>query len=167
MKLSILIPSSLLVLGILTQCTQPGDDAESLAEPTPEQQAAAEQARQDSLQEVARAEEAARQEALRQQAEAERTTLNYDDEGMFVVQLSAWRSADKAETMKSYWVDQGFENSSVVEVGDPSTGEIWYRVRIGTFANEQDASKAVTLLMDDHSTEGWAYHLDDAETIDW
>jgi septal ring-binding cell division protein DamX len=139
------------------------DDAESLAEPTPEQQAAAEQARQDSLHEVARAEEAARQEALRKQAEAERTALNYDEDGMFVVQLSAWRSADKAETRKSYWIDQGFEHSSVVEVGDQSTGEIWYRVRIGTFANKQDASKAVTLLKDDYNTKGWNYHLNDAE----
>ena len=46
-------------------------------------------------------------------------------------------------------------------------GEIWFRVRLGRFANEQDADKAVTLLMDDHSTEGWVYHLEDAATIDW
>jgi cell division protein FtsN len=163
MKLSTFIPFSLLFLFTLTQCDQPANDPE----PTAEQLAAAEQARQDSLQEVARAEEAARQEALRQQVEAERTTLNYDEEGMFVVQLSAWRSADKAETMQSYWVDAGFENASVIEVGDESTGEIWYRVRLGRFASEQDASKAVTLLMDDHSTEGWVYHLEDAATIDW
>jgi cell division protein FtsN len=163
MKLSTLIPLSLILLFTLTQCDQPANDPE----PTAEQQAAAEQARQDSLQEVARAEEAARQEALRQQVEAERTTLNYDDEGMYVVQLSAWRSADKAQTMQSYWVDAGFENASVIEVGDESTGEIWYRVRLGRFANEQEADKAVTLLMDDHSTEGWVYHLEDAATIDW
>ncbi|MDA0671156.1 MAG: SPOR domain-containing protein [Bacteroidetes bacterium] len=163
MKLSTLIPLFLLVLFTLTQCDQSANDPE----PTAEQQAAAEQARQDSLQEVARAEEAARQEALRQQVEAERTTLNYDDEGMFVVQLSAWRSSDKAETMKSHWTESGFENASVIEVGDEATGEIWYRVRLGRFANEQDAAKAVTLLMDDHSTEGWVYHLEDAATIDW
>ena len=66
-----------------------------------------------------------------------------------------------------YWVDAGFENASVIEVGDESTGEIWFRVRLGRFANEQDADKAVTLLMDDHSTEGWVYHLEDAATIDW
>ena len=163
MKLTTLIPLSLILLFTLTQCDQPANDSE----PTAELQAAAEQARQDSLQEVARVEEAARQRALRQQVEAERTTLSYDEKGMYVVQLSAWRSADKAETMKSYWVDAGFENASVIEVGDESTGEIWYRVRLGRFANEQDANKAVTLLMDDYSTEGWVYHLEDAATIDW
>ncbi len=163
MKTTYILPIALFSLLILTQCGQPSGEAE----PTPEQQAALEQARQDSLQEVARIEEAARQEALRQQIEAERTTLSYAEDGMYVVQLSAWRSAEKAETMQSYWVDAGFENASVIEVGDESTGEIWYRVRLGRFETERDASKAVTLLMDDYSTEGWVYHLDDAATIDW
>lgn len=163
MKTYYALPLTVGLIFTLTQCDQPASEST----PTPEEVAAIEQAREDSLQAVARAEEAARQEALRQQIEAERTTLSYDDEGMFVVQLSAWRSAEKAETMQSYWVDAGFENASVIEVGDESTGEIWYRVRLGRFATEQDASKAVTLLMDDHSTEGWVYHLNDAATIDW
>lgn len=163
MKTYYLLPLTIGLMFTLTQCDQPASEST----PTPEELAAIEQAREDSLQAVARAEEAARQEALRQQVEAERTTLSYDEEGMFVVQLSAWRSAEKAETMQSYWVNAGFENASVIEVGDESTGEIWYRVRLGRFATEQDASKAVTLLMDDHSTEGWVYHLDDAATIDW
>jgi len=163
MKTYYLLPLTVGLIFTLTQCDQPASEST----PTPEELAAIEQAREDSLQAVARAEEAARQEALRQQVEAERTTLSYDEEGMFVVQLSAWRSAEKAETMQSYWVNAGFENASVIEVGDESTGEIWYRVRLGRFATEQDASKAVTLLMDDHSTEGWVYHLDDAATIDW
>ena len=163
MKTYYLLPLTIGLMFTLTQCDQPASEST----PTPEELAAIEQAREDSLQAVARAEEAARQEALRQQVEAERTTLSYDEEGMFVVQLSAWRSAEKAETMQSYWVNAGFENASVIEVGDESTGEIWYRVRLGRFATEPDASKAVTLLMDDHSTEGWVYHLDDAATIDW
>lgn len=163
MKTYYLLPLTIGLMFTLTQCDQPASEST----PTPEELAAIEQAREDSLQAVARAEEAARQKALRQQVEAERTTLSYDEEGMFVVQLSAWRSAEKAETMQSYWVNAGFENASVIEVGDESTGEIWYRVRLGRFATEQDASKAVTLLMDDHSTEGWVYHLDDAATIDW
>lgn len=163
MKTYYLLPLTVGLIFTLTQCDQPASEST----PTPEELAAIEQAREDSLQAVARAEEAARQEALRQQIEAERTTLSYDEEGMFVVQLSAWRSAEKAETMQSYWVNAGFENASVIEVGDESTGEIWYRVRLGRFATEPDASKAVTLLMDDHSTEGWVYHLDDAATIDW
>ncbi len=163
MKTYYLLPLTVGLIFTLTQCDQPASEST----PTPEELAAIEQAREDSLQAVARAEEAARQEALRQQVEAERTTLSYDEEGMFVVQLSAWRSAEKAETMQSYWVNAGFENASVIEVGDESTGEIWYRVRLGRFATEPDASKAVTLLMDDHSTEGWVYHLDDAATIDW
>jgi len=163
MKTYYLLPLTIGLMFTLTQCDQPASEST----PTPEELAAIEQAREDSLQAVARAEEAARQKALRQQVEAERTTLSYDEEGMFVVQLSAWRSAEKAETMQSYWVNAGFENASVIEVGDESTGEIWYRVRLGRFATEQDASKAVTLLMDDHSTEGWVYHLNDAATIDW
>ena len=163
MKTYYLLPLTIGLMFTLTQCDQPANEST----PTPEELAAIEQDREDSLQAVARAEEAARQKALRQQVEAERTTLSYDEEGMFVVQLSAWRSAEKAETMQSYWVNAGFENASVIEVGDESTGEIWYRVRLGRFATEQDASKAVTLLMDDHSTEGWVYHLDDAATIDW
>ena len=163
MKTYYLLPLTIGLMFTLSQCDQPASEST----PTPEELAAIEQAREDSLQAVARAEEAARQEALRQQVEAERTTLSYDEEGMFVVQLSAWRSAEKAETMQSYWVNAGFENASVIEVGDESTGEIWYRVRLGRFATEPDASKAVTLLMDDHSTEGWVYHLDDAATIDW
>lgn len=163
MKTYYLLPLTIGLMFTLTQCDQPANEST----PTPEELAAIEQAREDSLQAVARAEEAARQKALRQQVEAERTTLSYDEEGMFVVQLSAWRSAEKAETMQSYWVNAGFENASVIEVGDESTGEIWYRVRLGRFATEQDASKAVTLLMDDHSTEGWVYHLNDAATIDW
>jgi cell division protein FtsN len=163
MKTYYLLPLTIGLMFTLTQCDQPASESS----PTPEEIAAIEQAREDSLQAVARAEEAARQEALRQQVEEERTTLSYDEEGMFVVQLSAWRSAEKAETMQSYWVNAGFANASVIEVGDESTGEIWYRVRLGRFATEQDASKAVTLLMDDHSTEGWVYHLDDAATIDW
>lgn len=62
--------------------------------------------------------------------------------GRYTVQVAAWESFSNAESMASQLKRQGHE-AYIQRVQFPDTGEIWYRVRIGSY---QSASAARSVM---------------------
>jgi cell division protein FtsN len=114
------------------------------------QQAEMERMRQDSI-------EQARQDSLRaeQQREMERNQIEYSDDGDFLVQVEAWRSEEKAQQQADQWVSMGYEEAYVVSYGNESTGDVWYRVRIGHFNTREMAERLQTKLDEEHDAVSW------------
>lgn len=117
-----------------------------------------EKARQDSI----AAAEAARLEAER--LEAERKYVEFDDDGPFTIQVEAWRSDSLAQVSADKWKTRGFENAYVVQFGDESTGDVWFRVRLARFENREWAEKQGRLLREEYGISSWVtrYQGDDA-----
>lgn len=128
-----------------------------------------EQARLDSLervrvmqQERATADSLARvqrQMEEERRLEEERRTVNFTDDGQFSVQVGAWRARDTAERQISVWKDRGYEKSFVVQYGEESTGDIWYRVRLGRVADRNEAEKLQDILKEDYEAPSWISRL--------
>jgi cell division septation protein DedD len=97
--------------------------------------------------------EAARRDSIREALE--RTRIVYDEKGRYVVQLSAWRSMAVAESHVEMWKQRGFNSSYLATTGDASTGDVWYRVRIGRFADRAMAERVRGILATEHGTESW------------
>ena len=105
-----------------------------------------EQMRQDSIEQV-------RQDSI---AEAEaRPAFEHSDTGTFAVQVQSWRSRDKAESQVAIWRERGFENAFITEYGDPDTGNLWYRVRIGRYETEETAENVRRVIMEEHQADSW------------
>ncbi|NBC27828.1 MAG: hypothetical protein GVY08_13270 [Bacteroidetes bacterium] len=121
-------------------------------------QAELEQMRQDSI-EQARADSIA---AAQQEEEEQSTEFDFSDSGNFVVQVEAWRSQDKAERQAQEWQNRGYEETSVVAYGTPSTGNIWYRVRIGRFESRETAENFQQMIADEYGSMSWVSEVDDA-----
>ncbi len=101
--------------------------------------------------------EAARRDSIRQVLEV--TRIDYSADGKFALQLSAWRSIEKAETMANQWKERGFQSSFVIESGTEESGDIWYRVRIGNFADRTMAERAKSVLISEHGLDSWIIDL--------
>jgi DedD protein len=63
--------------------------------------------------------------------------------GNFTVQVSAWMSRGKADEEASRLTSAGY--TAFVEDANVD-GEVWYRVRVGRYATEQEAKDAAALL---------------------
>lgn len=68
-------------------------------------------------------------------------SVQYDDNGRFAVQVEAWRCDIKAESRVNFWKEQGFNHSMFAREGDEATGDVWFRVYLGRFANVEDAQQ--------------------------
>lgn len=133
--------------------------------PTEEELQQREQARLDSLNQVrVQQMEQARMDSLatvqRQQEEearaaAELRNINYVADGAFSVQVGSWRSESKANEHVTMWKSRGFENAYVVKFGNETTGDVWFRVRMGNVSTLRDAEKLMLVLMEDHQTPSW------------
>lgn len=109
-------------------------------------QAQMEQMRQDSI-------EQARQDSI-EEAEA-RPEFEHSDTGTFAVQVQSWRSRDKAEAQAAIWRERGFENAFITEYGDPDTGNLWYRVRLGRYESEEMAENVRSSIMQEYQADSW------------
>lgn len=133
--------------------------------PTEEELQQREQARLDSLNQVrVQQMEQARMDSLatvqRQQEEearaaAELRTINYVSDGALSVQVGSWRSEAKANEHVAMWKSRGFENAYSVKFGNESTGDVWFRVRLGNVASVAEAERLMLVLMEDHQTQSW------------
>jgi cell division protein FtsN len=133
--------------------------------PSEEELRQREQARLDSLERV-RVEriEQARLDSMaviqRQQEEAARAAadirnVSYAQNGPFSVQVGSWRSEAKAAELVALWKSRGFENAYMVKYGNESTGDVWFRVRMGNVSTLNDAEKLMLVLIQDHQTVSW------------
>ena len=118
-----------------------------------EERQAREQARLDSIRIAQQAEIAAQMAALQQDSSTDATdatpgmeeagtTLNYQltQDGHFVVQVGAWRSEEKAQSFVNKLSSRDYPAAYVVKTGDETTGDVWFRVRVG-YLSTRDGAK--------------------------
>ncbi len=77
-------------------------------------------------------------EAARSAEEATKTAYIFDEYGTYVLQIGAWRSEVKANLIADRW-SRRVSAAYVVQGGDETSGDVWFRVRIGYFPTMQDA----------------------------
>lgn len=151
---------------ILTTCILAlGFTAFQACGPSQEEIKAKEQATKDSLAQVETARLAriesdrlAQVEAQRLadvEAEKERRRIEFSADGKFTVQVEASRGRELAEKHAQMWKKRGFPNSYVVQFGDDTTGDVWFRVRLGSFATKKMANKVATLIFEDYKMKTW------------
>ena len=109
---------------------------------------AREQARIDSLRVAEQASLEARMQAVQDSLaaveaaqlaeEATKTAYTFDENGIYVLQTGAWRSEVKANLIADRW-SRRVSAAYVVQSGDETSGDVWFRVRIGYFPTMQDA----------------------------
>ena len=109
---------------------------------------AREQARIDSLRVAEQAALEARMQAVEDSLaaaeaaqlaqEAAKTAYIFDENGTYVLQTGAWRSEVKANLIADRW-SRRVSAAYVVQGGDETSGDVWFRVRIGYFPTMQDA----------------------------
>ncbi|MDX1636684.1 MAG: SPOR domain-containing protein [Balneolaceae bacterium] len=130
-----------------------------------------EQARQDSLEQVrqqqlqqqrmdsiAKARKQAQADSLeaeKKKEEEEQRQISFDPNGPLAVQVEAWRSHDKAQAQVQKWKDRGFPNAYVVKHGNPETGNIWFRVRLGRVLDEAMAQRVGNQLHKKYGEKYW------------
>ena len=78
-------------------------------------------------------------EAVQLAEETAKTTSTFDENGSYVIQTGAWRSEVKANAQAAQWASEGVSAAYVVQTGDETTGDVWFRVRLGYFPSMQDA----------------------------
>lgn len=79
----------------------------------------------------------------------------YAEEGRFSLQVESWRSERRAEQRVNVWKERGYDNAYVVQHERDEPGEIWYRVRIGNFSNQDMAELMRVELAREHEAESW------------
>jgi septal ring-binding cell division protein DamX len=77
-------------------------------------------------------------EAARLAEEAAKTAYTFDENGSYVIQTGSWRSEVKANQIADRW-SRRVPAAYVVQGGDETSGDVWFRVRIGYFPSIQDA----------------------------
>lgn len=70
--------------------------------------------------------------------EEPRPTVVATGEGIYTVQVSSWQSRRNAETDAARFEGQGHE-VYIQRANIPEKGGIWYRVRVGRFATQEEA----------------------------
>ncbi len=130
------------------------------------------QAYQDSLRAVEQAKiaemmaamqdsiDAVEAESIMEEPETMSGTFGFSEEGNFVVQVGAWRSEEKAQAFVDSWADRNYPNAYVIKTGNELTGDIWFRVRVGNFANKLDAKNFGTELAGEINSGFWVASKD-------
>jgi cell division septation protein DedD len=77
-------------------------------------------------------------EAAQLAEQAAKTAYTFDENGTYVLQIGAWRSEVKANLIADRW-SRRVSAAYVVQGGDETSGDVWFRVRIGYFPTMQDA----------------------------
>ena len=139
--------------------------------PSEEEKRRAEQARQDSLEQVRQQKMAkqrrdsiaqARADSLAEsKSEANGRTdntnidVNFDPEGTYSVQVESWRSKRKAQSQVGKWKDRGFSNAFVVQYSGETSGDVWFRVRLGRLSSRQAAEDLRQQLKNKYDAASW------------
>ncbi len=154
-QLTIFLITSIALIGLMSAC---GPSEEELQQREQARQDSLEQVRKDSIAQARQDSiEQARQDSIAaaEKQKQERETIAFTDDGPFAVQVGAWRSEGKAESQAAVWRDRGFEEAYVVRIGDESTGDIWFRVRLGRVASLEMAENLEEKLMDEYGEDAW------------
>lgn len=77
-------------------------------------------------------------EAARLAEEVAKTSYTFDEAGLYTIQIGSWRSETKANQIAARWARR-VTAAYVDQSGDETTGDVWFRVRVGYFPTMQDA----------------------------
>ena len=77
-------------------------------------------------------------EAARLAEEVAKTSYTFDESGLYTIQIGSWRSETKANQIAARWARR-VTAAYVDQSGDETTGDVWFRVRVGYFPTMQDA----------------------------
>ncbi|MEX2404678.1 MAG: SPOR domain-containing protein [Balneolales bacterium] len=130
---------------------------DSLASVQEEKEAAAELAakqKEEKLEEEAEA-EVEEVKLEEEQVEEDYSPIIFDENGSYSLQVEAWRSEKVAEEGIKRWKDRGFDDAFVVQYGDESTGDIWFRIRLGRFGSRAMAQRQKDALVTDFDIPAW------------
>ncbi len=128
-----------------------------------------EQARRDSLEQaqamrqaqIAEAEATANggseaeTEAEMKSSNLDITTLRFSDDGAFSVQVGSWRSETKAGELAETWKTRGFNAAYVEKFGTDTTGDVWFRVRLGRMASRSSADALASHVKSKYGVMAW------------
>ncbi len=81
--------------------------------------------------------------------------ITSNEKGIYAVQVSAWRTKDKAVRLANVWRTRGFEDTFTAKFVNGSTAQTWYRVRLGKFFTLHEALELEDLLKEKYQIEGW------------
>lgn len=131
--------------------------------PSEEERRAAEQARLDSLRQVEEQRIAemmqARQDSIDRAEEQKRleeeAKPQFAEDGTYAVQVGAFRSEESAMNYKNQIADREYPHTYVVKVGEEATGDIWFRLRVGFFAEKAEAEQLGKELGAELNTGYW------------
>lgn len=166
-QISLFLLISIVMISLLNACG-----------PSEEEIRQREQARQDSLERVrqqrlqqqrmdsiakARADsiEQAQQEQQEQQTEKEQMQISFNENGHLSIQVESWRSKTKAQKQADKWIERGFDNAYVVRYGNESTGDIWFRVRLGKVTTKEMAESIGKRLQERYGEKYWIDNVQD------
>jgi hypothetical protein len=113
------------------------------------------QARRDSLAQVLAQRESVADSTQSTTETEMQQEFDFSDSGRFVVQVGSWRSETKAEELAGVWKRRGYPNAFTESFGNESTGDVWFRVRLGRMPSSSDADALVRLIKDRHGLVAW------------
>lgn len=86
---------------------------------------------------------------------ADTAQVNFDSQGKYAIQVGSWRSVDFAAKRKDIWKKRGFNDAYVVKFGSDSTGNVWFRVRLGRLNTKEMAQKEQEVLKQKYNVKSW------------
>jgi len=113
------------------------------------------QARQDSLAQALAQREAGADTTQSSTEIPLQTTFQFGDSGRYVVQVGSWRSETKAGDLAEVWKTRGYPQTFVESYGNETTGDVWFRVRLGRMPSRSDADALVKLIQERHGLVAW------------
>lgn len=169
-KISIILFLALISSFMFSACQKQKSPTESTATNQ------AEQARQDSIaqaQAEAQAKAAAakmehpsaentqaKQDSVKKAAAADSTRMamnkpQFVSNGHFAIQVGSWRSETVANKSLKTWKDRGFDHAYIKKYGVDSTGNVWFRVRLGLMGTREQANNEVQDINSKYHTNAW------------
>ncbi|MBO6585167.1 MAG: SPOR domain-containing protein [Gracilimonas sp.] len=132
--------------------------------PSEEERRAKEQARLDSLRQVQEQriaemmqarEDSIAQAKQQQEMVEEQQGPQFAEDGTYVVQVGAFRSEEEANEYKNTLTDRDYPHVYTVKIGKEETGDVWFRLRVGFFAEKAEAEEFGAELGSELNTGYW------------
>ncbi|NUO82464.1 SPOR domain-containing protein [candidate division KSB1 bacterium] len=97
------------------------------------------------------------QQEIAEPSPAPSATVVVTEDGWFTVQISSWRSSEKAEREAERFQRAGY-SAFVQRANLPAKGGAWYRVRVGQFRTRAEAERQAADLEVQLDTGYWITH---------
>lgn len=161
--------SEILFLAIIAGLLIAGCNKQNQQQPAANTMSQADQARQDSIakaqaeaQAKATAAKMAQDSTQNAKADSAAKAMNrpqFVSDGNYSIQVGAWRSEDTANKQLKMWKGRGFPHAYVVQIGSDSTGDVWFRVRLGLMSTRANAEQEVQTLGSKYNAPAWVSRI--------